>query len=204
MVERFKDTGHPVFKSISALSRGILKKKSGRDTIHFNTDAPNTELLFQIIHSVNQLSIYGAVTNWCEQFGLTEEENGKEMPKESVTKDVLTCVKSQEVKLLVSPAKPASGNSMQENIHDFESLDEMIQFTKVCELALFEHRVTAWRLQTRPDEDDGFGQLIPLCREYTLSQAHPQSNFFAAILGGTIIGPVIEVQIVKIREKIRT
>ena len=27
MVERFKDTGHPVFKSISALSRGILKKK---------------------------------------------------------------------------------------------------------------------------------------------------------------------------------
>ena len=26
MVERFKETGHPVFKSISALSRGILKK----------------------------------------------------------------------------------------------------------------------------------------------------------------------------------
>ena len=34
MVERFKDTGHPVFKSISALSRGILKKKNGRDTIN--------------------------------------------------------------------------------------------------------------------------------------------------------------------------
>ena len=27
MVERFKDTGQPVFKSIRALSRGILKKK---------------------------------------------------------------------------------------------------------------------------------------------------------------------------------
>ena len=46
MVKRFKDTGHPVFKSISALSRGILKKKNGRDTIHFNADASNTELLF--------------------------------------------------------------------------------------------------------------------------------------------------------------
>ena len=31
-------------------------------------------LFFRIIHSVKQLSIYGAVSNWCEQFGLTEEE----------------------------------------------------------------------------------------------------------------------------------
>ena len=45
IVERFKDSGHPVFKSISALGRGILKKKNGRDTIHFNADALNTELL---------------------------------------------------------------------------------------------------------------------------------------------------------------
>ena len=51
-VERFKDASHPVFKSISALSRGILKKKNGRDTIHFNADAYNTKLLFRIIHSV--------------------------------------------------------------------------------------------------------------------------------------------------------
>ena len=39
MEERFKDTGHPVLKSISASSRGILKKNNGRDTIHFNADA---------------------------------------------------------------------------------------------------------------------------------------------------------------------
>ena len=44
MVERLKDTGPSVFKSISALSRGILKKKDGRDTIHVNADASNTEL----------------------------------------------------------------------------------------------------------------------------------------------------------------
>ena len=42
---------------------GLLKKKNGRDTIHLSADASNTELLFQIIHSVNQLSIYGPVTN---------------------------------------------------------------------------------------------------------------------------------------------
>ena len=32
MVERFKETGHPVFKSSSALSRGTLKRKNNRDT----------------------------------------------------------------------------------------------------------------------------------------------------------------------------
>ena len=46
MVERFKETNHPVFKSISALSRGTLKRQGGRDTIHFNADSSNTQLLF--------------------------------------------------------------------------------------------------------------------------------------------------------------
>ena len=48
--------------------------------------------------------------------------------------------------------------------------------------------------KTRPDEDDGFGR-------YTLSRAHPRSRAFAAIPGGTIIGPVIEVQTVKILDQ---
>ena len=52
--------------------------------------------------------------------------------------------------------------------------------------------------RTRPDEDDGFGQIIPLCREYTLSRVNPQSRVYVAIPGGGVIGPVIEVHIVKI------
>ena len=52
MVHRFKETG---FKSTSALSRGILKRKKGEETIHFNGDSSNAELLFQTVHSVNQL-----------------------------------------------------------------------------------------------------------------------------------------------------
>ena len=41
-------------------------------------DASNTELLFRIIHSVSQRSIYGAVSNWCEPFGLIADEKGQE------------------------------------------------------------------------------------------------------------------------------
>ena len=44
MVMRLKDTSHPVFKSISPLSRGILKKRKNSDFIHFNADASNKEL----------------------------------------------------------------------------------------------------------------------------------------------------------------
>ena len=61
------------------------------------------------------------------------------------------------------------------------------------------HRLAAGTsYKTRSDADDGFVQLIPLCREYTCSRVKPQSRSFAAIPGGTIKGPVIEVQIVKI------
>ena len=81
MVQRFKETGHPVFTSASALSRGILRTLKGKETIRFNADASNTELLFRIVRSVNQLSIYGAVSNWCAQFDLTKERDKKELSK---------------------------------------------------------------------------------------------------------------------------
>ena len=184
MVERFKDTGHPEFKSISALSRGILKKKNNRDTIHINADASKTELLFRIIHSVNQFSIYGAVSNWCEKFGLIADERGQERiheKGESVTKEILKGVNSQEVNSLVPP-RPAYGNRSRGNIQDFESLSETNRFTRVCEDAIFVHRVASgMSYKTRLDEDDGFGQLIPLCREETFSRVNPRSRAFATI-----------------------
>ena len=135
-------------------------------------DASNTELLFRIIHSVNQLSIHGAVSNWCEQFGLTEAEKEQERPlgrKEPVTRGVLSSVNSQEVKISVSFSRLASGNSLRRNIQDFESLSETIRLTRVCEDTIFVHRVASgMSYETRLDEDDGFVQLIPLCRKFSL------------------------------------
>ena len=34
MVQRFKETGHPVFKSISAMSRGIFELKNCKSDLH--------------------------------------------------------------------------------------------------------------------------------------------------------------------------
>ena len=103
-----------MFKRISALSRGFLKRKKGKDTIHFNRGSSNTELL-------NQLSINGAVANWCEQFGLTEEEKERQKRRSLNKVNWKAWRKSHEVKLLVCPPKMASGNSLQEHIFELRS-----------------------------------------------------------------------------------
>ena len=63
-----RESGHPVFRATSPLGRGFLKsKKGGKISIHYNGDSTTAELLFRTIISVNQLSVYGATSAWCEE-----------------------------------------------------------------------------------------------------------------------------------------
>ena len=90
--------------------------------MQLNGDSSNTELLFRIIHFVNQLSIYGAVANWCEQFGLTEEDEKKWDLWTKVNWQVWSRTKFS---FLVSRPKMAFRNSLQEkNILNFEALSD--------------------------------------------------------------------------------
>ena len=99
--------------------------------------------------------MYGAVSNRCEQFGMTENEEGQENPFGKWRIRDPRCTNEREV----TSSEPsgifskASGISLRENIQDFESLSETIQFTRVCEDASFWHRVSAGvRYKARPDE----------------------------------------------------
>ena len=126
MMQRFKDTSHPVLPSASALSREILRKVKGRETIHFNADASNTELFFRIIHSVNQLSMYGVVSNWCEEFGPRPKKREPTWEKfaeeNSVSKEIPKGVNSPEVNSSVCAPRtqPASGIRWRESLQNFE------------------------------------------------------------------------------------
>ena len=62
---KYKNPGHPVFQEVSPLGHGKLKKKNNRDTIHFNVDYGNIDLLYRTVHAANQLCVYGAVSKWC-------------------------------------------------------------------------------------------------------------------------------------------
>ena len=92
MVLHFKETNHSIFTATSALSRGILKQKKGKSTIHLNGDFMNTELLFQTVNSVNQLSIYAVVTNWCYD---------KEPSSAQVNNQIMAVVQPEEVNMMV-------------------------------------------------------------------------------------------------------
>ena len=52
----------------SPLSRGVLKSKGGgKLSIHFCADEGTIETVFRTSISVNQLSIYGAVSDLCDE-----------------------------------------------------------------------------------------------------------------------------------------
>ena len=62
MMLTFAESTHPVFRSTSPLSRGVLKSKfGGKLSIHCCADQGTIGTVFRTIISVNQLSIYGAV-----------------------------------------------------------------------------------------------------------------------------------------------
>ena len=69
MMIKFGESGHPVFRATSPLSRGTLKSKGGGQlSIHFCVDGDTIETVFRTIISVNQLSIYAAVSDLCDEY----------------------------------------------------------------------------------------------------------------------------------------
>ena len=68
MMLNFSESGHPVFRGSSALERGDLKSQGkGNLSFHFCGDDNTAELVLRMIVSVNQLSIYGAVADMCDE-----------------------------------------------------------------------------------------------------------------------------------------
>ena len=68
MLLRFAESGHPIFRATTPLSRGQLKSKGkGKVSIHFSADTDTIDTIYRIVHSVNQLSIYGAVAAICDE-----------------------------------------------------------------------------------------------------------------------------------------
>ena len=78
MMIKFGESGHPVFRATSPLSRGTLKSKGGgKVSIHFCADGDTIETVFRTIISVNQLSICGAVSDLCEEYSTCQTSTGR-------------------------------------------------------------------------------------------------------------------------------
>ena len=78
MMLTLAESGHPVFRSTSPLSRGVPKSKGGgKFSIHFCADGDAVETVFRTINSVNQRSIYGAVSDLCEECDSCHDRTGR-------------------------------------------------------------------------------------------------------------------------------
>ena len=69
MMVTLAESGHPVFRATSPLSRGVLESKGGgKLPIHCCADQETIKTVFRTIILVNQLSLYGAVAEMCEEY----------------------------------------------------------------------------------------------------------------------------------------
>ena len=68
-------SGHPVFRATSPLSRGTLKSEGGgKLSVHFCADGDTIETVFRTIIFVNQLSIYGAASEFVGRVRLIDSD----------------------------------------------------------------------------------------------------------------------------------
>ena len=75
MLTNFAGSAHPIFRG--TLERGELRSKGrGKTSIHFNGNQ-NIELLLQIVMSVNQLSVNGAVADVVDGLPVGQRAVGK-------------------------------------------------------------------------------------------------------------------------------
>ena len=78
MLLEFAESGCPIFRATTPLSRGKLKSKGqGKLSIHFAADQETIETIFRIVVFANQLSLYGAVANMCEEFESLRGRSGQ-------------------------------------------------------------------------------------------------------------------------------
>ena len=76
MLLQFAESGCPIFRATTPLSRVKLKSKGhGKLLIHFTAESQQLRL-YRIIVFANQLSVYGAVAAICQEFETRQDRSG--------------------------------------------------------------------------------------------------------------------------------
>ena len=84
MMLTFAESGHPVFRATGPLSRGVLKSKGGgKLSTHNCADLDTIKTVFRTIISENQLSLYGAFAEMCEECEKITIERGNPLWEDS-------------------------------------------------------------------------------------------------------------------------
>ena len=186
----FAESGCPIFRATTPLSRGQLKSKGhGKLSIHFAAVQATIETIFRIIVSANQFSLYGAVAEMCGEYESLHERTGR--PVVMVQSIVLSAIKTE-----------VSLESDDQNIRIFyfnkyeERIEKLSQQDKLSKFNMdagFLSVVENGQYFMTKDTGDLTQFNTVACREYTLPREESTSQPKGWIQGNTKIGPVLEV-----------
>ena len=191
MLLEFAESGHPIFRATTPLSWGKLKSKGdGKLSIHFAADYSTIETIFRITVSANQLCLYGAVANMCEEFETHQDRSGE--PDELMGQSIVLVEIKAEVPLQYE--NPSYHYVLwQQYMERIESLSPESKVSRFCMDAGFVHVVEVVQYFMTKDTGDFRKFRAVACREHTLPRDDELSQPIGWIQGNTRIGPVLEV-----------
>ena len=130
MLVEFAESGCPIFRATTPLSRSKLKsKRHGKLSIHFAADQQTNETIFRIIISVIQLSLYGAVANMCEECESLHDRSGQ--PDKVMGQSIVLSEIKTEVPLEIDD--PAYQNFLLQQYEERNKrLSQTDRVSKIC------------------------------------------------------------------------
>ena len=163
------------------------------DNCHFCADQGTIQTVLRTIISVNQFSIYGAVSDLCEEYKACHVRTGR--PVVAGQSDPLFVPTS----LLMTTSTPSTEVPAQEDLlqkyqERVERLSQQNRVIKFCTGAGFLTTVEVGQYFMTKDTEE-FSQFTDsvACREYTLPRDENSSEPKGWIRGNTKIGPRLEV-----------
>ena len=160
----------PIHESI------IQSKGGGKLSIHFCADGGTVETVFRTIISVNQLSIYGAVSDLCEECKNCHVRTGRPVVAGQSSPLFVPGVMETHIPLTDDPAQEEEDlwQRYQERVEKLSQQDRVIKF---CTDAGFLTTVEVGQyFKTKNTEE--FSQFTDsvACREYTLPRDENSSE----------------------------
>ena len=191
MLLEFAESGHPIFRATTPLSRGQLKSKGrGKLSIQFTADVDTVDTIYRIILSVNQLSVYGAVAAICEEFEDHQDRTGQ--PVILVGQSIV--IGEVKAETPVHDEDPRNDQIIwQQYIQQVESLSPENRLRKFCKEAGFMRVVEVGQYFVTKNTGNLTHFRSVACREYTLPRDDPASQAKGWIQGNMRIGLVLEV-----------
>ena len=100
MLLEYAESGCPSFLATSPLSRGRLRSKGHEKlSTHYAADLETIETIFRIVVSANQLSLYGAIAEMCEEYETLPDRSGRPVVMGQSSSSLVQSVIKKEVPL---------------------------------------------------------------------------------------------------------